>query len=66
MVAADRPVRNRTLSSDIPPLSHRGSATALPEAVDRAAMLPHIDLISKESRGKQTACMPSSQRSLWF
>ena len=43
MVAADRPVRKRTPGSDIPPLSHRRGATALPEAVDRAAMLPHVD-----------------------
>jgi hypothetical protein len=43
MVAADRPVRKRTPGSDLPPLSHRRGATALPEAVDRAAMLPPID-----------------------
>jgi hypothetical protein len=43
MVMADRSVRKRTLSSDIPPLSYRRGATALPEAVDRAAMLPPID-----------------------
>jgi hypothetical protein len=43
MVAADRPVRKRTPGSDLPPLSHRRGATALSEAVDRAAMLPPID-----------------------
>jgi hypothetical protein len=43
MVAADRPVRKRTPGIDIPPLSHRRGATALPEAVDRAAMLPPVN-----------------------
>jgi hypothetical protein len=53
MVAADRPVRKRIPGSDIPPLSHRKGATALPERVDRAAMLPHVDRSFKRVEGKR-------------
>jgi hypothetical protein len=42
MVAADRPVRKRGPHTDIMPLSYR-SASALPEHVDHAAMLPHLN-----------------------
>lgn len=53
MVAADRPVRKRTPGSDIPPLSHRKGATALPERVDCAAMLPHVDRSFERVEGKR-------------
>lgn len=53
MVAADRPVRKRTPGSDIPPLSHRKGATALPERADRAAMLPHVDRSFERVEGKR-------------
>lgn len=53
MVAADRPVRKRTPGSDIPPLSHRKGATALPEHVDCAAMLPHVDRSFERVEGKR-------------
>jgi hypothetical protein len=43
MATADRSVRKPIHGSDIPQLSHRRGATALPEREDRAAMLPHVD-----------------------
>jgi hypothetical protein len=43
MVAVDRPLRKRPPRTGIVPRSHRSGATALPERVDRTAMLPHVN-----------------------
>ena len=43
MVTADRLVRKRAPCTDLMPLSHWRGATALPERVDPATMLPHVD-----------------------
>jgi hypothetical protein len=53
MVAADRPVRKRTPHTDITPLSHRRGASALPEGVDRGAVLPHINRSSERVERKR-------------
>jgi hypothetical protein len=65
MVATDRTLRKRSPRTDITPLPHRTRETALPERLQRAAMLAHDNRTFKSIERKETACMPSSQRSSW-
>ena len=66
MIAVDRPARKHTPCTENPPLSHGEMPPRYLKVWTAPQCYRRLTDLSEASRGAETACMPSSQRSWWF